>query len=255
MARMPGADWRPIPENSSQASIDPNKVILHSAVGSGSLYDYFSQEKIVVESHFWVSLKGKIEQYLDTTVRGDANYGANSTAISIESADNGDPDNFKWTPEQVESIAHIIAWASEVHDIPIEKCTSATDSGIGYHSQFPSWSPVAKTCPGEVRIKQIPSVLARAKEVDVTLTDADIVKLANAKIARNLNSPSDPDKVSVSLKWFIENEDQKLDDVKDKLKELDAKLGALSTTGLTEAQLQAIVDRVLAGIVSLRLTK
>lgn len=166
MARMPGTIWDPIPENYSQPPlVNPTQLIVHSAVGRGDLHDYFEQEKIVVESHFWVSLDGEIRQYIDTRVRADANFKANPRAISVETADNKDPDNFPWTSAQLDSMTRIIVWAHDVHGIPARRCRSWDDPGVGYHSQFPGvWSNVSgKTCPGRVRIAQFPGLLARVE--------------------------------------------------------------------------------------------
>lgn len=169
MARMPDADWRPIPENSSQRKIIPTQCILHSAVGKGSLFGYFSRTSVVVESHFWVGLNGEIEQYLDTEVRGDANYLANPRAISIETADNGSPDTFEWTPAQLASIVKILLWVHKTHDIPLVQTPAWDAPGIGYHTMWGApgrWTPVAKSCPGRARIRQFPAVLATAVALD-----------------------------------------------------------------------------------------
>jgi N-acetylmuramoyl-L-alanine amidase len=165
MARYPGATWRELPENKTQPTIVPTQVILHTAVGSGSVFGYFNSPGINVESQFWVALDGKVEQYLDSTVWADANVAANSRAIAIESADNGHPDTYPWQPAQVEALAQLIAWASRVHGIPIRLCRNATDTGIGYHSLYASWNPNAHSCPGPTRIAQMPAILARAQAI------------------------------------------------------------------------------------------
>lgn len=167
MARMPGAVWRPLPENSTQSRITPTQVIVHSAVDSPSpltsLFGFFRRTDVTVESHFHVMVDGTIEQYMDTTVRADANRYANVRAISIETEDNGDPDNTPWTPAQIESILKIIRWAHEVHDIPLRVTPAWDQPGIGYHSMWGApgpWTPSrGKTCPGRVRITQFRDVL------------------------------------------------------------------------------------------------
>jgi len=131
---MPSADWEPIPENATAPRITATQVILHSAVGSGDLHDYFARPDVVVESHFWVALDGRIAQYVDTSKRADANLDANVRAISVESADNGDPDHFPWTEAQLDSLAAVVRWAHETHDIPIRRCPAWDAPGVGYHS-------------------------------------------------------------------------------------------------------------------------
>lgn len=163
MAKYSGAVWRPIRENTTQPGIRPTQVILHSAVGSGSLYDLF-QYRSDLESHFWVGFS-VVEQYVDTTIQADANLDANVRAISIESADNGDPDHFAWTDYQVDQIVSLLVWAHRTHGIPLRRCPAWDQPGIGYHTMWGSpshWTPVAKTCPGAARINQFSGILARA---------------------------------------------------------------------------------------------
>jgi N-acetylmuramoyl-L-alanine amidase len=167
MARYPGATWRELPENKTQPTIVPTQVVLHTAVGSGSVFGYFNTPGINVESQLWVGLDGRVEQYIDSTVWADAQVAANPRAISIETADNGHPDTYPWQPPQVESLAQIIAWASRVHGIPIRLCRNETDTGIGYHSLYKSWNPNAHSCPGPARIAQVPAILIRAQAISV----------------------------------------------------------------------------------------
>jgi hypothetical protein len=174
MARYPKATWRPLPEAGRQPGIVPNKVILHSVVGSGSPYAYFAKPGVVVESTFWVGLDGRVEQYMDSLTRADANYEANTSAISIETADNGDPDHFAWTVAQVEALSELLAWAHTIHGIPLTACTSWTGAGVGYHAQFPQWSPVKKTCPGTVRVPQVPVVIKNAQAIVRASTGDDM---------------------------------------------------------------------------------
>lgn len=174
MSRFPGARWRPLPENAYQSAIDPSLVILHSAVdahGPTSLFGFFSRSDVRVESHFFIRLDGRIEQYLDTNVRADCNRRANKRpdgtgAISIETEDDGDPNNRPWTQAQIDSIIAIILWAHEEHGIPLRVCENPWDDGIGFHSQWGSpsdWTPAAgKTCPGYVRIDQFWDVIVPA---------------------------------------------------------------------------------------------
>ena len=166
MARYPSAVWRPLPENSHQGNITPTQVILHTAVdapGPTSLYPFFARGDVSVESHFFVKFDGTVEQYMDTTVRADANRLANSRAISIETEDDGSPAQWPWTAAQVEALVDLILWISVRHGIPLERCPRWDQPGIGYHSMWgaPSpWTPAAgKTCPGSVRIRQFNDII------------------------------------------------------------------------------------------------
>ena len=170
MARCPFARWRPLPENGSQPRIKPTQAILHSAVDSPrpltSLYGFFSRTDVTVESHFHILNDGTIEQYMDTTVRADANRDANARAVSIETEDDGDPDNTPWTTAQINSIIRLLHWLRDTHGIPLTTCPAWDKPGLGWHSMWgaPSrWTPArGKTCPGRIRIRQIHDVILPA---------------------------------------------------------------------------------------------
>lgn len=167
MARYPGATWRPLTENQTQGEITPTQIILHSAAdspGKTNLWGFFENSS-PFESHFWVpwdASYGPVEQFLDTTVRGDANRSANARAISVETEDEGDPDRKKWTPWQFEQIVELVAWACIEHNIPARRCPGPYSPGIGFHTMWgaPSpWTPVSKTCPGVIRKTQFDAII------------------------------------------------------------------------------------------------
>lgn len=167
MARYPDAVWRPLPEATRQPVMgETTQVILHSAVdapGPTSLYGYFLRGDVVYESHFFVKNDGTVEQYVDTSRTADANRTANARAVSIETEDDGKPDQTPWNERQLAALVKLIDWICSTHGIPREKCLSHERPGIGWHSQWgaPSpWTPVSgKTCPGEARIRQVPNLI------------------------------------------------------------------------------------------------
>lgn len=165
MSRYPGATWRPLTENATQRKIKPTQLIFHSAVSKGdSLFGYFQQKGVVVESHLYVQDDGDVEQYMDSHVQADANYKANPRAISVETWDNGDPDHVPWNSAQLYRLAEIAAWAHLEDDIPLVRAPSPTSPGMGGHTDYPEWSNVkGKTCPGLARRGQVKTILAMAK--------------------------------------------------------------------------------------------
>lgn len=178
---MSGADWypgavrRPLPEDAAQASIRPRQFIAHSAVGAGSLFGYFVRSSVALESHLWVSkaVLSRVEQYVRATRRADANYLSNPWAISVETADNGDPDTDPWDAFQIEQLARLAVWAHREHGIPLELAPRWDAPGMGWHSMFPGrWTNVrGKTCAGQVRNRQFRDVvLPRARDIARTGT-------------------------------------------------------------------------------------
>ena len=169
MSLCPFAVHRLLPENDDQAAIIPRKLIFHSAVdgAANTVYHYFLRADIKAESHFYVRKDGVIEQYMDTNVMAHANVKADVDAISVETDDDGDPDQQPWTPQQMDAMIRLGKWCLQEHPgilpqvIPI-----STGAGIGYHSMFrrpdgtSPWSNArGKTCPGAIRIAQFPQLV------------------------------------------------------------------------------------------------
>jgi N-acetylmuramoyl-L-alanine amidase len=177
-----GGRQRHLPEWQSQPKIKPTTIIDHSIVGSAEGAFRMFRDSSSLESHFIVDLDGEIWQLMDTNREADANLHANAYAISIETADRGDPDTQPWTPEQLNSLVWLHERLLETHPgIPRRRSRSCADpAGLGYHTLHgaPScWTPVSKTCPGTVRKRQWAEVLLPAflnpEETDMPLDDDD----------------------------------------------------------------------------------
>lgn len=168
--RYPIASWMPIPETSSQSRIDPHTFIVHSIAAEWDAYrlrSYWNESGVVLESHFGIGDNGLIGQYVDTSVKADANYSANSFAISVETQSNREHTD-PWTAAQVESIIDLMVYA-HLHDgIPLRIARTWNGGGFGYHKMFPEWSKGPTACPGAARVNQFhdviwPEVVRRVK--------------------------------------------------------------------------------------------
>lgn len=162
-----GGRQRHLPEWQSQPRITPTTIIDHSIVGSAEGAFRHFRDTSNLESHFIVDLDGEIWQLMDTNRQADANLDANRYALSIETADRGDPDNQPWTTEQLDSLAWLHEGLLADHPlIPRRRSRSCADpGGLGYHTLHgaPScWTPVAKSCPGRVRKVQWADILLPA---------------------------------------------------------------------------------------------
>jgi hypothetical protein len=180
---------RLLPENSSSPRISPRLLILHSIVGSAEgAYRYF-RDATNLESTFIVTLGGEVWQLMDTTRQADANYRANPFALSVETEDRGDPDTQPWTKAQLDALAWLARQCNRVHKIPLRRPARWDGSGVGYHTQFgaPSpWTPVEKTCPGRVRIRQFNDVLLPRIREGEDMAGADDILDAIAALRRDL---------------------------------------------------------------------
>lgn len=188
MARFPGAIWKPITANKGRRALTVhNRVNLHVAVSEGSsLHSYFNKSGIP-DSHFYVRRDGTVEQYVDTSMRAFADLEGNDATISIETQGMG---GGTWTPQQVESLAQIYAWAVRTHGVARRIASDSkpgkSSQGLSWHrlgidGNFPSSGILAgrlqrgggmhysksrgKECPGSDRIQQVPQIFARAEAI------------------------------------------------------------------------------------------
>lgn len=167
MAICPFAKQELIPPGANDPHIIPVGMIGHIAVsGAETLFPYFNGPSGGIESHFYIQWDGDIIQYRDTDYEADANYKANSwldtkgRRLGMLSVETQGYAEGKWTKAQIESFKRLIAWAHVTHrEFSVARAIRAFGGGIGYHSQFPEWSPGPKSCPGPQRIEQMKEVI------------------------------------------------------------------------------------------------
>ncbi|WP_328434601.1 peptidoglycan recognition protein family protein [Streptomyces sp. NBC_00425] len=256
------------PESDDQPAIRPTQVIFHSEAAPWDeqrLYRYW-RDSTSLESHFGVDFDGSCGQFIGTETRADANAQANrradgTGAVSVETASNTDSTD-PWTAAQIEVLVELGVWVHERHpEVPLRICRTWDDPGFGYHSMFPQWSTGGTACPGPARVKQFrevvfPRIVARAKGDDVALTDAEIEKVASKAAALVLagvckavwltdgvlavppewTTPDNPEWMAASV----------LVDQGKHVRALETKVAGLATSGLTDAQVKAIADKVAA---------
>lgn len=179
----PNATWRPISHNVG-GTIVPRAVVWHTAVDTGapahsSLFAWFnSTARKGTSAHMFIEGDGSAEQYVDFGKLAGHAFAANTFAIGVETHDGGNP-NVPWTPAQVAQMVAFMRWCRSVFGIPIAAIKTASGSGHGYHSEFPSWNRSAHSCPGPVRVAQLAQVIATAagSTPPPPLEDDDMLKL------------------------------------------------------------------------------
>jgi hypothetical protein len=201
----PFADWRPLPEATSQPRIVPKVAIYHTAVGTLRGVDNYFRTRTGVESHFMVGgpwdgpeLDGVIWQWMSLDREADANLDANRFAISIETSDNAPrfpEDLAPWSPKQLASLVRLGNWLADEFLIRRRQCPAWNESGFGWHAMWgaPShWTPSAgKVCPGARRIHQLKTIVLPAifagrdlEEDDLTPEQAQQLNDVTASVNR-----------------------------------------------------------------------
>lgn len=185
MAVMPGAQFR------SAVGARAPKMRRHDVVCIHTFGGHIAPP--ITDAHFTTNAAGRIFQSRDTVFKSAANFQGNGRVIAIENQDSGPPfsewsdlhDIPPFTPQQVEAIAQICAWAHREHRIPLESCPNSRPGsrGIAFHRQGVkgNWETYAftgivsggerwskgegKVCPGDARIRQIPQIIKRARVI------------------------------------------------------------------------------------------
>lgn len=265
---MPGAEW--VGSTGTHDNGDMRRydvVCIHTIVGNPPAH----------AAHFSTRSDGHIYQSRDTAWQSAANYQGNPRVIAIENDDMGAPfpawdtrDGHAvpaFTSQQLEAIAKICAWAYKTHGIPLVACPNSRPEsrGIAYHRQGIDGNFLAegyayggrvpggevwtlhrgKVCPGDRRIRQIPTIIARARTLAglsgggllADLTDAQqqevltAVREMRTKIKNIEQFVEPPDDWKVRVHWLatglsaMRNTDHK--ELKAELDELGLKIDAL----------------------------
>lgn len=185
MALCPFATKQLITIDSVGRKHTPNRMTFHTAVSSATNLYKGKPASNGTYAHFYVNEDGKIYQYKDTAYAARADAQGNFGSLSVETWDGA--KNRAWNAKQLTSLARLFAWACSVHStIPKRQATVSNVKGAAWHrlgcrgnfgaysaSNILTWSgnqtglvwsnAFGKTCPYNARIKQIPSILAKAK--------------------------------------------------------------------------------------------
>lgn len=204
MARMPGAEWRPVPNCTTGGQDAVQGVVLHIMEGTLDGSDsWFRNPQSQASSHFGVGRDGRIYQWVDTADRAWAQVSGNRTWLSIEhEGHSGD----SLTPAQLAATARIVAWAHDVHDVPLQSTDSVTGRGVGWHGMGGvAWGGHIN-CPGDPIRAQRGAIITAAKggtspvqEDDMPLTAADVETLLSTKI----DDPTKPGAATVTVRGAL----------------------------------------------------
>lgn len=151
-------------------------IVLHTMDGKGSdLQSWFESDATKASTHFSVGLNGDVFQYVreEDTAWANSNWQANLKAISIEFADNGNPQDKVRTNDLYNAGIELIADLIDKH----LKGSWASVGTIKLHKYFDS----GKSCPGGLDIVRIcdgvNDLLAKRRN-----TPAGVVKKLKAQL-------------------------------------------------------------------------
>jgi N-acetylmuramoyl-L-alanine amidase len=157
VARWSGAIWQPVAQCSG--TLRPIAVCLHHQAGNGNPVNIYASRN--VSAHFWLPKSGTPVQHVDTSVRAWHGGGTlNDTSIGVETEGCGSPPHAEpLTDHQLNSFGALMAWAHEVHGIPLVTSESATTPGLNYHRCQGGFNTA---CPCDERVNKRAEILRRA---------------------------------------------------------------------------------------------
>jgi N-acetylmuramoyl-L-alanine amidase len=227
MARYPAAVWEDVgaPASYSNGVMRSHTgIVLHcNDAQSDDLYGWITGDHDV-SCHFQVNKAGKVYQYIDTRYSSWCQRDGNDDYLSIESQGLASEPA---TDAQVHAVAGILAWAGQVHGIPLRLAEVPGQAGFGWHGMGAAngydWGHAA--CPG-VRKDQRAEMLTLAQRIGAggdwfDMADLDDLKTAVRQVLHEAYPASiDPDGTAQSLLDWAANANVRVNDVQSRVRAL-----------------------------------
>lgn len=189
----PGAVHRPTGDNGAMGRI-PDVTSLHIAVTRAET-SVFGWQQSAKACHGFTGKGGYFEQYVSFDRRVAGTLNGNGHVVTLESYDGLQPmsnpyreigiggiygtsaNTGRWDAGQCERTSDILAWQSLTYGLNLRVMNSSRpgETGVGPHrlgvdpwrvSGGEVWTAhPGKPCPGDLRIQQIPGIVARAIEI------------------------------------------------------------------------------------------
>lgn len=163
MAIFTCARWKPV-VNHGGPMIGQNGLVLHHAVANGSLFQQFNDPAPggnpdnAVSAHFWVSLTGEIEQYVDSETQAWHARQLNVDYCGVETEGcTTAPYAQPMTTPMIDALSKLYAEGHQRHGWPNALANAEGQRGFGYHRMA-----VNTACPCDVRLNERPTILAKA---------------------------------------------------------------------------------------------
>ena len=194
MPHYPGSTSRPVSSHGGPASSHMGLVV-HITTNDYDPYGFFSNPANQASSNYWVAADGAVSEYVNPDLSAWAQANGNGSFVSVEvSGKVGTP----MTDAQVTAVAALYAWGHATYGWPLQLTNSPGTSGLGWHGMGGAGWGGHSSCPGPVRVAQLPLVLARAV-APIALEDIDMYTLeqigtaaADATLSRQIGGAGTP---------------------------------------------------------------
>ncbi|MFB7867368.1 peptidoglycan-binding protein [Streptomyces sp. NPDC056069] len=163
MARMPGAEWRPVPNFRKGGQAEVRGLTVHIMDGTLAGTDsWFRNPVSEASSHFGTGRAGALYQWVDTANRAWAQAAGNPYWLSSENEGRGGQ---ALTEQQLDRNAEIFAWVVKTYDVPLKVATGPDDRGLGYHAMGGKAWGGHYDCPGTKIVAQLDEIVKRAAAI------------------------------------------------------------------------------------------
>lgn len=180
MARMPGATWHRVRNYTADGQQSVRGVVVHIMAGTleGS-QAWFNNATAQASSHFGTGKDGELRQWVDTADRAWAQSAGNRDWLSVENEGKGGD---ALTAAQIDANARVLAWAHLKYDVPLKVAKSPSDRGLGYHAMGGAAWGGHTSCPGPRILAQLPTIVARAKQLVANTPEDSVADLTAEQI-------------------------------------------------------------------------
>jgi hypothetical protein len=180
MARMPGAAFHRVRNYTADGQQSVRGVVVHIMAGTleGS-QAWFNNATAQASSHFGTGKDGELRQWVDTADRAWAQSAGNRDWLSVENEGVGGD---ALTDAQITANARVLAWAHKTYDVPLKIATSPSDRGLGHHAMGGAAWGGHTSCPGPRIVAQLPTIVARAKQLVANTQETPVADLTDEQI-------------------------------------------------------------------------
>lgn len=245
MARMPGANWRPIAVNHTPGGMGTIRgVVVHIMQGTLAGTDsWFRNKKAEASSHFGTGKTGSLYQWVSTSDKAWAQGSGNPSWISIE---NEGRSGEKLTDAQLDRCAEVLAWAHREHGVPLQVTSDPDGFGLGHHGMGGAAWGGHTACPGAPIVAQKAEIVRRAQLLAGEEGDVDVNDVWHkARVKRKKGTAQERE---VSPAAFLQELEEEQDEIRKTLAKVLTKLDDLaSKTSKSDADLIALIRSELLG--------